>query len=370
MQVIDQRTIYRGMPASATASACFPSLVRLADGSQLVSWRVGTDKDSADGRILLSRSADVGLTWSEPDVMTFGPYSSQPREPHYAPLTALADGRILAAVMWVDRSNPSLPFFHPTTEGLLPTTVLFCESPDAGRTWEKFREMDRAPYHSPVPVTGPVLQLADGALACQFEVNKNYNDPRPWRHAAAWKISRDGGFSWPESIEIANDPANQLMYWDARYTLGLNGLCLATFWTYNHAEGRDAPIHLSISHDYGQHWTPPHDTKIVGQVAQPVLLKDERLALIYVERFNTRSIRALLSDDLGKTFHSETVVFKHSEVQPVPSGGSAATDYLQDMNTWTFGRVDALADSPGYISAVFYAGNRDATNIYWSRLKV
>ena len=370
MQAIDQRAIYCGTPGTSTANCCFPSLVRLLDGTHLVSWRVGSQKDSADGRILLSRSANNGRTWSTPEEMTFGPFSSQPCEPHYAPLTVLADGRILAAVMWVDRSDHTRPFFHPTTEGLLPTRVLFCESHDAGRTWQRFREMDSTPYHSPLPITGPVLQLADGELACQFEVNKNYDDPRPWRHAAAWKISHDGGQTWPEWVEVANDPADRLMYWDAHYALGSDGFCLAAFWTYNHAEGCDSPIHLSTSHDFGRHWSAPRNAQIIGQIAHPVLLPDGRLVLIYIERFATRSIRALLSDDLGKSFHGDVVLFEQPQSQPAPLQKATAADYLQEMDTWTFGRIDALADPNGDISIVFYAGNGDATNIYWSRLEV
>lgn len=370
MRLTDQWTVFCGTPGTTTSNCCFPSLVRLPNGEYLVSWRVGSQKDSADGRIMLSRSMDAGRTWSNPTGLSLGPYASQPGEPHYAPLTVLADGRILATIMWVDRSNPTLPFFHPKTEGLLPTRVLFCESSDAGGTWTNFREMDSTPYNSPIPITGPVLVLGNGELACQFEVNKNYEDVRPWRHAAAWKISHDGGQTWPDCIEVAHDPADRLMYWDAHYALGPNGFCVASFWAYNHADGCDAPIHLSFSHDNGRHWSLPQDTNITGQIAHPVLLEDGRIILLYIERFETRSIRALLSDDLGKSFHSDFVVFEQSKSQPAPLQKATAADYLQEMDAWTFGRVDALAEPNGDIAIVFYAGNREATDIYWSRLKV
>jgi len=331
---------------------------------------VGSQKDSADGKVMLSRSSDQGLTWSSPTFLSLGPYASQPCEQHYAPLSVLDDGRLLCAMMVVERTDPGLPFFHPKTEGLLPMRTWFCESLDSGRTWERYREMDAAPYHSPMPITGPVLQLANGDLACQFEVNKDYDDPRPWRHAAAWKISRDSGQTWPDCIEVAHDPADRLMYWDAHYALGPKGFCVASFWTYNHAEGRDAPIHLSFSHDNGRHWSLPQDTNITGQIAHPVLLEDGRIVLLYIERFETRSIRALVSDDLGKSFYGDFVVYEQSKSQPAPLQKATAAEYLQEMDAWTFGRVDALAEPNGDIAIVFYAGNREATNIYWSRLRV
>lgn len=367
MQLIDQRIIFRGTPGTPTANCCFTALARLPDGTYLVTWRVGSQKDSADGSILLSRSADNGRTWSSPEKLPLGPFAEMECEPHYAPLTVLSDGRILAAIMWVDRSNPGLPFFHPDTEGLLPTRTLFCESHDAGCTWSNYRVMDAAPYHSPMPITGPVLPLAGGELACQFEVNKNYDDPQQWRHAAAWKISRDGGQTWPECVEVAHDPAERLMYWDARYALAPDGFCLATFWTYDRNANRDANIHLSVSHDHGRHWSPPQDTELVGQIAHPVFLADGRLVLIYIDRFRTGSIRAVMSDDMGKSFHGEIVVFEQPRNQ-LPLETSTTADYLQEMDAWAFGRIDALTDSDGQISTVFYSGNRDASNVFLCRL--
>ncbi len=32
-------------------------------------------------------------------------------------LTALRESRMMAALLWVDHSDPSLPFFNPETEG-------------------------------------------------------------------------------------------------------------------------------------------------------------------------------------------------------------------------------------------------------------
>jgi len=271
--------------------------------------------------------------------------------------------------MWVDRSNPELQLFNPETEGLLPTHAVFCESRDAGRTWTDYRELDGHPYHRPMPITGPVLALGDGRLACQFEVNKHYHETGPWRHAAAWKLSKDGGRTWPEHVEIANDPAGRYMYWDARYAVRPNGFCQAAFWTYDRALKCDATIHLSVSMDHGRTWSKPRDTGIYGQVCHPVMLSDERLLLIYVDRFKTRSIRAVLSDDGGQTFHNDTVVYEHWNSQ-TECERAPASDYLQEMDSWSFGRVDGVATADRIVSIVFYAGNSEATNICFAQLTI
>jgi hypothetical protein len=272
--------------------------------------------------------------------------------------------------MWVDRSDPTRPFFNPTTEGLLPLRTWLCESRDGGRSWRDYRFLNDEPHLGPLALTGPSLILGDGRLACQFEVNKHYEDTGSWRHAAAWKVSCDRGYSWPEYIEVANDAAGRLMYWDARYSIGDNGYVVAAFWTYDRLRQCDANIHLSESRDGGRTWSAPRDCGLLGQVCYPVLVAGGRMALIYVDRFRSRSVRAALSDDLGRSFTDDIVVYQHPSVQAERGRNSASADYLQDMEFWTFGRIEAISGGDGTVWIVYYAGHAQATDIRWARIQV
>ena len=183
------------------------------------------------------------------------------------------------------------------------------------------------------------------------------------------KISSDGGKSWPEAIEVANDASNRLMYWDQHHAVGYDQ-CITMFWTYDRQNNRDATIHISWSNDFGKTWTPPQDTGIVGQIAQPILLGDGRLVVIYLDRFKTRSIRARLSEDGGRTFGSEELVIYEQPGHSRDQGDqSDPTAYLQDMQLWTFGRIDAIADTSGDIWVIFYGAGENVTNIYWARIR-
>ena len=246
----------------------------------------------------------------------------------------------------------------------------FCQSRDGGLSWSDYRFMDGEPYHGPLAITGPVLVLDDGRLACQFEVNKPYEDTRPWRHAAAWKISPDGGHNWPEHVEVANDPTGRVMYWDARYVFGAKGYVMAAFWTYDRQQQRDANIHLSESRDGGRTWSEPRDCGLVGQVCHPVLLGGDRLLLVYVDRFRSPTIRAALSNDLGRSFVADLVVYQHPVAQREQGEDSDPAAYLQDMELWTFGRIEAISAGDGTVWLVYYAGNAQATSIHWARLQV
>jgi hypothetical protein len=435
MKLFSHGNIFAGLPNTPTANSCFPSIVRLGDGTLLASWRVGSQKDSADGQILLARSTDDGQSWSEPEKFPAGPWTAKPGEVHYAPLTVLGGDHLLAAMMWVDRSDAALPFFNPVTEGLLPLRTWFCESRDGGRTWGDYRaigcngsgaaaaelepfcveksrgqgaswncgeaaaelkpfcveksrgqgaswnsgeaaaDLKPFPFSPPPPdhplaITGPVLVLGDGRLACQFEVNKPYDDTQPWRHAAAWKVSSDDGRTWPHYVNVAHDPGGRLMYWDAHYAFDGRGGALAAFWTYDRQQQRDRNIHLSESHDGGQTWTIPRDCGLAGQVGHPILLDGERLLLIYVDRFHTRSIRAAISHDRGRSFAEDMVVYQHPAAQAERGAQSTSTDYLQDMELWTFGRVDATVGPGGSVWIIYYAGDARSTDIRWARLEV
>lgn len=370
MKLISQSTVFAGTPGSPTANSCFPAIAELPDRTLLASWRVGSQKDSADGQILLSRSTDQGLSWSEPEKLAAGPWTTDPGEIHYAPLTVLGDNHVLTTLMWVDRSDPARPFFNPTTEGLLPLRTWFCESRDGGRNWGDYRFMDGKPHTGPLAITGPVLALGDGRLACQFEVNKPYEGMEPWRHAAAWKISSDGGYIWPDYVEVANDPTGRVMYWDARYAFDRNGRGIAAFWTYDRQRQCDVNAHLSESSDDGRTWSVPHDLGLVGQVCHPVPLDGDRIIFVYVDRFRTRSIRAALSNDLGRSFVEDIVVYQHPAAHADCGQDSTATDYLQDMELWTFGRVEAILTGDGTVSVIYYAGNAQATDICHARLRV
>lgn len=368
MKLVAEGTVFSGTAGTDTANCCFPAVVILADGSMLCSWRAGTTKESADGKIWLARSKD-GRNWKSWPLTVDSQFESKTGEFHYGPLTCLEDGRLLISLMWTDRSDPSLPFFNPQTEGLLPIRTIFAESRDGGLTWSQVRAMDTEPYQTPMPITGAVLELADGRLACPFEVNKNYSDQGPWRHAAAIKISSDGGWSWSLAHEVANDPTGRLMYWDQRHSF-LNDRWVAMFWTYDREAGRDANIHISHARDGGRFWSPPRDTGITGQIAQPIVLKNGRLVVVYMDRFQTRSIRAKLSLDSGMTFGSEDLlIYAHPTGSSDPGEQSNAKAYLQDQQLWTFGRIDAAADVSGDIFVVFYCGNTTATKIRWTRIR-
>jgi hypothetical protein len=374
--IVDHGVVFQGTPGTRTANCCFASIGRFEDGTLLVSWRVGSAKDSADGTILMSRSTDGGRTWETPREPFSNPPKGRPGtfalndvpgSLHFAPLTVLGGRRVLTGLMWLDRSNPTRPMFNERTEGLTTIHTLLSESQDGGQTWSAPRAFDAAPFDGLGAITAPILKLSDGRLACQFETNKHYDDPSPWQHRAMLKFSDDCGRTWHTPVTVAHDPTCQIRYWDQHHAIAPDGTMAAMLWAYDSVLHKELNFYLAESRDRGMTWSQPRDGGLPWQLPYPVFLPDGRLVAICIDRYKSRTIRALVSHDMGKTFCGEDMV-----VHQQPTGGvdpGEDNHQIADQQMWTFGRVEAVSDPSGDVWMTYYAGDADATSIHWARFR-
>jgi len=370
MKVIERGTIFDNPAGHLNQkSICFPAIEVLADGRLIANCQVGSTKHSADGDLFFFESFDGGKTWQRMDVNLCWSYEGVPGSPALGYLTEVSPGRLLMTVLWVDRSDPDAPFFHPETEGLLPVKTLLTESADGGYTWSEFREIDPSPFIQAAP-TGPIMPLPDGTLMAPFEVNKEYLDPSPWLQKAGVVFSYDGGYSWEDARVVAHDPTRELFYWDQRHALLPDGTILAIFWTYNNLSGQDIDLHWAVSSDDGKTWTKPAPTGIAGQPSVPIALGGSDVLLLSVHRYEPPCLRALLSQDGGRTWDEESaLVFYEKSLPAVPPADSTA-DHLQEMSLWTFGLPTGKLLPNGDVFCVYYAGDSEQMGVYWVRIAV
>jgi hypothetical protein len=278
----------------------------------------------------------------------------------------------MASILAVDHSDPTLPLANPETQGLLPTTVYVTESEDGGHSWSTPRAVNLDP-HTGNAITGDLLRLKDGKVALPYEAWKGYHDTAAGEHHAALRISGDDGQSWRELAIVAHDPANRLLFWDQRLTVAPDdGRLFGLFWTHDRAAQEDVPMHAAWGSADGHEWSLPRSMGIEGQIAAPLALSAGKIFAAYVHRHNPPSLRALLSDDFGKSWNgAEELVFyaKERDRDEAGMGGPRDfADYWADMSIWTFGHPAPARLPNGDVMVAYYAGNEKAMGIHWVRI--
>jgi hypothetical protein len=382
MRILDRGTVFDASVAPPERRFCTcPSLVRLGNGRFVAALRAGSSKDAADEDAVVLVSDDDAATW-RPAFNGFGDLPPGRGRIRAMALTPIGGDRLAACMTCVDRSNPVLPLFNPQTEGILPTRTLLAASDDAGEIWAVVGEVPLAP-HTGNAITGAILSLQDSRLALPYEAWKEWGDTRPARHHAALRLTGPGGLGaweahttrsglWPELAVVAHDPEGKILYWDQRLTVAPDtGELIAMLWTHERRSGQDIHIHITWGSADARTWAAPVDTGIAGQICAPLALGGGRVFAAYVHRHDPPSLRAILSDDFGRTWTAaEELVFYEKRLGAESGMGSsrAFADYWADMSIWTFGHPEPLLLPDGDVMVAYYAGDLTAMGIDWVRI--
>ena len=372
MTIVDRGQVFLGEDGSDYSSACFHGVCALPGGRWLVGFRAAPRKaDAFPQRVMVTWSDAEGRTWTRPSE----PFANQsirgvPGVWRAGQPTALGGSRLAMVLYWVDASDPGLPFFNEQTEGLLDSRLFLSLSGDAGQTWSTPRLLDTGPFTMPTPITGPLLLLRNGEWALQFETNKSYHDASIWHHKSVLMYSRDEGRTWPAFAEVAADPDARIFYWDQRPGALADGSVLDLFWTFDRQTAAYLNIHARASRDNGRSWSEIWDTGVPGQPAPPASLPDGRIAMPYVDRQRTPTIKLRVSADGGRTWPESTEIVLDERLRRAQEGGkSSMQDAWSEMAAFSTGLPTTARLSNGDVLVVYYAGQRaDHTGLYWVRV--
>ena len=371
--IVDRGTVFAGAKGSDVQSAVFPGICVLPSGRWLSGFRAAPTKGGSVGhKVLTTWSDDEGRSWREP-IEPFVPptIDGKPGVCRSAQFTSIGGSDVLAMICWVDHSDPMLPFFNEETEGLLDTRILLARSDDDGKTWSEPVLVDTSPFNVPTAITGPVLCLKNGELACQFETNKHYWDTSPWRHESVLKFSSDGGETWPEHSVVTSDPDRRYFYWDQRPGVLADGTVLDLFWTFDRKEAVYLNIHARSSTDHGRTWSDLWDTGVPGQPAPPVSLPDGGIAMVYVDRTAAPVIKVRASSECGRTWPGATeTTLAEAEAGSQTWRKSKMQDAWAEMGAFSIGLPATALLSNGDVLVLYYSGpETDFTGIHWARLR-
>jgi hypothetical protein len=374
MRLVASGTVFdtRNAPANEH-SASGTSVLLASDGTLYVRFRLGTERESGDGHATVMASRDLGVTW---EIRHLGLrerfLDGVPGETRSFQLAELTPGELTASVLWTDRSDPSKPWVHQQTQGLLPMRNYHTTSRDGGLTWSAPRPIELP--HPSSSTTGPLIALPGGVLAQPFEHWKAYDDPSVGEPRALLRFSRDGGATWADEAVVAADPSNRLYFWDQRLAVHPEtGQLVAMFWTFDRAENHDVQIHIAWGSPDGREWTYPQSTTLDGQHCQPVALGGDVLAAAYSHRRNPPGVRVAVSRDFGRTWDPLDEVEAYGSGagdEPNATRAESGRDYWNAMGAWQFGHPRGAALPNGQVFVVFYAGEGTTRSARWARVEV
>ncbi len=119
--------------------------------------------------------------------------------------------------------------------------------------------------------------------------------------------------------------------------------------------------------------TAPDDLGFADQPSHPAILPDGRVVVAWVDRFQSRSIRARLSASSDAPFLAETEVVLHELDANVPAtsaGEGNTSDLLAEMGVWNYGLPFAEALPDGDVMVVYYEGTASSMKASWVRLSL
>lgn len=353
----------------------FSALCPLRSGTMLAGFQVGRIKHGPDNTIGLCRSTDGGESWSAIPFPFETRLGETPGSLAGAELVEVAPGRMLLFATWFDRSDRERPLFDPVTEGLLHSRQLMAVSTDDGLSWSTWREIS-TPGLTGCAMTGPPISWSDGTLAFAFESFKEFDDPRPARHAAWLLVSRDGGETFEAPWRVAQHPEHTLYYWDQRLCpTSTPGEFIALFWTHDRSAQRDLRVHFLRASIRDVLPLPlPTETPLPGQIAAPILLDDGRLFAFVVDRDQPGTLTLWQSSDGGTTWPSDArlVVHEQQELAKLSQGRENIdfAQYWEDMGKWSFGHPAIRRLSENQLLLAFYAGSPNRMSLHWARVRI
>jgi hypothetical protein len=358
----DRFTIHQAAADDPRGHACEPRILRCADGTILLAFRTGTGRGTPDGSPRLLRSRDDGASWADLGTPFLGRPEAAGGDLRGCALAELPSGGLLAVIVWLDRTDPDRPIYHPATEGLTPVRNLIFQGDDDGESWAALGHLEIDVRQA---ASQGLLALPDGDILATFETFKAYDDPGRWVYRGGLVRSADGGRTWREPVFSAVMSDAGTMWWDPRIARLPDGSLLQLYYAYEHDQGGESPVHIGWSQDGGRTWTPPAPTSLTGQASFPIPFPGGELLAFTQRRDESQAMVGALSRDGGRTWGPQAEVYRHEAPSaPAAAPGQAPIDYLVSMDRFTFGHPCGVALDERRALLVWYAGGSERTAIH------
>lgn len=344
----------------------FPSVAVLPGGEMLATVVIGEAFEAANAHTHVLRSTDAGETWQLQGRIY--PGTADRITSDAARLTALANGDLVVFMVRADRTDhPDQGLTNHENLGFVPTELLLLRSSDRGHTWS-------GPEPLVPPLVGPAFEMC-----CPITVLKDARWLIPTETWPGWDgdcpngirmiamVSHDQGNTWPEYLDVMNEPDGRVFFWESKIIELPDSRLLATAWAYDDLAKSDRPNQYTLSEDGGKSWSPPRSTGLQGQTLTPFALDGGHILCVY-RRMDKPGLWANVSILDGDNWVNQTDL-------PLWGQGSAdltagTDDMAHNFNVLRFGApcLSRLAD--GAIFVAFWCYEDGISIIRWFKLRI
>lgn len=363
--VLNSGLIYKNpIPHVHSVQAYFPSVDVLPDGSMIATIVLGEAFEAPNLHTHLCRSTDQGETWQLERRLGAGAPGRLTSD--CSRLTVRPDGEAVAFMVRHDRTeHPHEGLTNPDNLGFVPTQLLLVRSSDGTRNWSEPEPMTPPLVGPSFEMCSPITILSDGRWVLPTQTWPGWNGDCPNGIRMVGFVSHDQGRTWPEYMDVMNEPG-EVYFWESKIIELSDGRLLAIAWTYDNATSKDRPNHYALSADGGKTWTRPASMGLQGQTLTPHLLSDGRVLCVY-RRIDKPGLWANVS-------HLDGDVWVNDHEAPLwgaqATGLTGTTDNMSvNFTALKFGApcIARLADGTTYVA--FWCYEEGISVIRWFKLQ-
>jgi sialidase-1 len=296
MTVTERVILYANpIPHLRSRHGYFPGVTVLPDGSLLALFTLGEAFESADATTAVSRSTDLGRSWSFQGLLW--PRATGADSDYMKP-TTLRDGRVMAMGYRFRREDPDQPLVNPVTNGIRPGEVILSFSGDNGLTWTR-PEPVSVPFREVVEASGPVVALRNGDLLAGGGLFMPWDGQFDDGQKGVILRSVDQGRNWTHDVEFYDTPGHGSTPFESRFCEMQDGRIVGLVWAFDQKAGGSLGNRIVVSHDNGYTWSEPLDIGISAQSSSLIWLGGQRLLTIHAHRSPPEGLYVRVIDFTG-----------------------------------------------------------------------
>jgi hypothetical protein len=363
VELVDTGLVYRNPePYLRAIHAWHPTLALLENGEILAAYDLAEAVSALDYRTYLSRSSDGGKSWSEPKLLSD---TAKAGNRECVRISMMSDGTLVGAGIRRHATDPEAGSWNPETYGVEPGDWFILRSEDGGRTWQGSEEFEPTLTGQPYEHCHTIVETSDGRWLLPTGLLRNWDGEAPLGLKTIAMVSRDRGRTWPECLEIFQDPQGDVIYHEVSLTELPDGRLLSVAWPFHISSGKTTTlVPYAIAPD-GKSFTKRGSTQIPGETSKILSLGDDRV-LCLSRRTDKPGLWASLARIEGESWVNleETPLWQGSG-----SKMSGETDAAIELAALAFGFPNMIRVPDGDVLAAFWCREDCIHNIRWLRIR-